>query len=77
MRKCSLLRKITVVALILIATTTLSTYAQGPGDPGGGPSGGDPPVGAGVPLDGGAIALLIAGAAYGIKSLRKKKGKDQ
>jgi hypothetical protein len=74
MKKSSLLRKIAVVAFILIATTTLSTYAQGPGDPGGGPSG-DPPVGA--PLDGGALALLIAGAAYGIKSLYKKKGKDE
>ncbi len=75
MKKSSLLRKIAVVAFVLIATATLSTYAQGPGGPGGGPGGGDPPVGA--PLDGGALALLIAGAAYGIKSLHKKKGKDE
>ena len=76
MKKKSLLQKIAVVIFVLIATTTVSTYAQGPGDPGGGPAG-DPPVGAGAPLDGGALALLIAGAAYGIKSLRKKKGKDE
>lgn len=69
----SFLKKISFVVLILVATTTLSTFAQGPGDPGGGPGGGDPPVGAGVPLDGGALGLLIAGAIYGVKSLRKKK----
>lgn len=42
-----------------------------PADPGGGPVGDDPPVG--VPIDGGAVALLIAGAAYGVKKIRDKK----
>lgn len=73
MRKHSLLKRIAFIAFILIISSTISTFAQGPGDPGGGPVGGDPPVGAGVPLDGGALGLLIAGAIYGVKSLRKKK----
>ncbi len=75
MRKHSILKRITLIVMIFILSSTISTFAQGPGDPGGGPGGGDPPVGA--PLDGGALALLIAGAAYGIKSLYKKKGKGE
>lgn len=35
------------------------------------PVGDDPPVS--VPIDGGAIALLIAGSAYGAKKMREKK----
>jgi len=69
-------KKIKLVLLFssfLTISSIFSGFAQGPGDPGGGPGGGDPPVGTGVPLDGGALSLLIAGAIYGVKSLRKKK----
>lgn len=49
------------------------SFAQDPGDPGGAPAG-DPPVGdTAVPIDGGAVLLLAAGAAYGAKKLRDKK----
>jgi hypothetical protein len=48
----------------------MNLYAP-PGDPGGGPGGGDPPVGA--PIDGRAVVLLIAGAAYGARKLKARK----
>jgi hypothetical protein len=67
-------KKIKLVAFLsFFLFSSITLFSQGPGDPGGGPGGGDPPVGTGVPLDGGSIALLVAGAAYGMKSLRKKK----
>jgi len=73
MREFTVIKKIVFVVFVLIATATLSIYAQ-PGETGGGPGGGDPPVGgAGVPLDGGALGLLIAGAVYGVKKLKEKK----
>ena len=50
----------------------LSTEMAGPGGPGGGP-GTNPPVGGNTPLDGGAIFLLIAGAAYGIKQIKNSR----
>ena len=77
MRKHSILKRITLIVMVFILSSTISTFAQGPGDPGGGPGGGDPPVGAGAPLDGGALGLLIAGAIYGVKSLRKKKKTEE
>lgn len=40
----------------------------------GDPGAGDPPVGA--PIDGGAVVLLIAGAAYGVKKYKEKKQSD-
>lgn len=56
--------------VVLIVFGVFNLYAP-PADPGGGPVGDDPPVG--VPIDGGAVALLIAGAAYGVKKFRDKK----
>ncbi len=47
-----------------------------PASPGFGPVGNDPPVGdppVAVPIDFGAIALLLAGVAYGAKKLKDKK----
>lgn len=58
-----------ILALIMIA---LLSFAQpGPGDPGyiGG--------GAAVPLDGGLLIALLAGATVAISSFRKKKNKDK
>jgi hypothetical protein len=50
-----------LLTMLFIAFQVIIIYAQ-PGDPGGGPTGGDPPVGgSGVPLDGGALELLLAG----------------
>lgn len=64
------MKKITAFLAGLLFFGVLNLYAP-PGDPGGGPGGGDPPVG--VPIDGGAVVLLIAGAAYGVKKFRNKK----
>jgi len=61
-----------VAILTFILFSSIAAYSQ-PGDPGGGPGGGDPPVGAGVPLDGGALGLLVVGALYGANQLKKKK----
>lgn len=54
--------------MVLLFLGTLGTViAQGgPGGPGGDPE---------VPLDGGAILMLIAGVAYGVKRLRGKREK--
>lgn len=71
MTKSPFYKRIAFISLVLILTSTISAFAQ-PGDPGGGPGGGNPPVGAGVPLDGGALGLLVAGAIYGMKSLHMK-----
>jgi hypothetical protein len=54
-----------IALLIVLLTIQISVLMAQPGGPGGGPGGGDPPVGgAGIPLDGGALELLITGIAY-------------
>ena len=53
--------------LLLLAGKVNIVLAQGPGSTGPTPS--PPPTG--VPLDGGASLLLAAGAAYGLRRLRK------
>jgi hypothetical protein len=69
-------KKIKLVAIFsFLLCSAITVYSQ-PSDPGGGPGGGDPPVGAGVPLDGGSLGLLIAGAIYGAKQLKNKKLTD-
>ena len=67
------MKKITTVLVALLFFGVFNLYAP-PGEPGGGPVGEDPPVG--VPIDGGAVVLLIAGAAYGVKKLRSSKIKS-
>jgi hypothetical protein len=64
------MKKLTTFLAALLFFGVFNLYAP-PGDPGGGPGGGDPPVG--VPIDGGAVVLLIAGAAYGVKKIKDKK----
>ncbi len=73
-----------VKRLILIAVFALFTvvaFAQGPGDPGGDPSGESPPIGAGggAHLGGGILILLTLGLAYGGKRLYdlKKEKKEE
>jgi hypothetical protein len=66
------MKKLTTLLAALLFFGVMNLYAP-PGDPGGGPGGGDPPVGTDVPIDGGAIVLLIAGAAYGVRKLKKKE----
>ena len=64
-----------ILLLVFLMTIYVSASYSQPGGPGGGPSNGtDEPVGgnAGVPLDGGAIELLIAGLCY--LGYRKVKG---
>ncbi|MBN2778682.1 MAG: hypothetical protein JXR36_13635 [Bacteroidales bacterium] len=64
------MKKLIGLLASLIVIGVFNLYAP-PADPGGGPVGDDPPVG--VPIDGGAVALLIGGAAYGVKKIRDKK----
>lgn len=68
------MKKLTTFLVALLFFGVLNLYAP-PGEPGGGPVGDDPPVGA--PIDGGAVVLLIAGAAYGVKKLRNSKIKHE
>jgi hypothetical protein len=59
-----------LLIVLLIAFSMITLYAQ-PGDPGGAPTGGDPVVST-VPLDGGALELLMAGLAIiGFKKIKK------
>ncbi|HEY0899888.1 MAG TPA: hypothetical protein VGD90_11170 [Sphingobacteriaceae bacterium] len=60
---------------ILLSTSVFAVYSQTPGgsgDPGMPGDNGDPD-GEDVPLDGGVVFLLAAGAAYGYKKLRDNK----
>lgn len=61
-----------VAVLIFIWST--SFFAQAQGGPDDGPGGG-PEVPTEVPIDGGAVLLLAAGAGYGVKRLRDRKKK--
>ncbi len=64
------MKKLISLFAVITIFGIMSLFAQ-PGGPGGGPGGGDPPVG--VPIDGGAAALLVAGAVYGARKLKKKR----
>ncbi len=57
--------KFLIFAILLFFTGMASALAQGPGF--------DDDVVDEVPIDGGVSALVIAGAAYGLKKLRDKK----
>lgn len=55
----------------LLAGALTPTLAQAPGS--GGPSPSTPTAPTDTPIDGGASLLLAAGAAYGLKRLRKAR----
>ncbi len=57
------------IVLILIATG----LAAQPGGGGGGQGGGGNPPGTGAPIDGGAVGLLFAVAAYAYRQTKEKK----
>jgi len=57
------MRKAKLIVVLLMLQMT--AFAQGnPGLPDGDPD---------VPIDGGMVALLVAGAAYGVKKIRDMK----
>ena len=70
--------KILISILWLIFISPVLSWAQ-PDPPGGGPGGGDPPVG-GSPLDEGLIFLLVFAGLYGlfilIRIIRRHKNRD-
>jgi hypothetical protein len=63
------------ILVILLSTSVYTVYSQTPGGTGdpGMPGDNEDPDGEDVPLDGGVIFLLAAGAAYGYKKLRVNK----
>lgn len=61
--------KITFAIFLVTASTAL--FAQPGGGGGGQGQGGPPPTG--VPIDGGAAALLVAAGLYGAMQLKAKK----
>ena len=63
------------LALITLLGLTMLGPAQAQTDPGsGGPVPGNPPADpTAVPLDGGAGLLLVGGAAYMLKALRRRR----
>ena len=73
------IKKLFLVLAIVIIPTVFA-LADGPGGPGGGATGtggpggfGGIPVGGSTPIDGGMSFLLLFGAAYGAKKIRKEK----
>ena len=69
-------KKILIPLFMLAMAFSVSSFAQGPGEPphpneGNNPTqSGNTPVGGGASIDGGLGILLLAGAAYGGWSLR-------
>lgn len=64
---------ISAATAILIFISTLA-FAQPGGTGGGQGQGGNPPGGGGsVPIDGGAISLVLGVAAYGYKKFKEEK----
>ncbi|MFN8321915.1 MAG: hypothetical protein U0T74_04605 [Chitinophagales bacterium] len=65
---------IKTISTLLFVITTAVIYAQPGGTGGGQGQGGNPPGGGGgaVPIDGGAIGLVIGAAAYGYKRLKQQ-----
>lgn len=61
------------VLVILLSTSVFVADSQTPGGDPGMPGDNGDPDGLDVPLDGGVVFLLAAGAAYGYKKLRANK----
>ncbi|MDP2722914.1 MAG: hypothetical protein Q8O72_09160 [Bacteroidales bacterium] len=57
-----------ISAMLLLPLLTIGQM-RGPSDPGGGPTGSDPPIGGGAPIGSGLVFLLTMGAVYGGKKL--------
>jgi hypothetical protein len=66
------MKKLFILMSAVVCFFFLTSFAP-PGEPGGSPEEDDPPVGVAVPIDGGAVALLLAGAAYGAKKIKDNK----
>ena len=74
----STLKNLIFTAILAVAVSfAADSMAQSPFPPPGGTGGGGPiePPASGVPIDGGISALLVAGAAYGVKKFRDHKNK--
>lgn len=57
----------TAILLLIILPFLVSAQQTSPGDPGGEPTGNDPPLGGGAPIGGGLFILIGLGALYGGK----------
>ena len=57
------------IAILLIIPITNFAQQTSPGDPGGEPTGEDPPLGGGAPIGSGLFILMGLGVAYGGKKL--------
>ena len=77
--KSSIIKSIAIVCAFLLFTISESAAQRNNNGKGGGKGkGNDKPKGGttGVPIDGGASVLLVAGAAYGLKKLRDQYRKN-
>ena len=72
------MKKIISIISILIISLFLCIPVSfaGPGDPPGGPTGGDTPIGGGAPIGGGSLILIGMAVAYGGRKLYQMKKED-
>ena len=69
---------ISFLLIIVFYLFSYTGYGQmaGPGEPNGEPELSDPPLGGNAPISGGAVLLLIMGAAYGCRKLYRLRNID-
>lgn len=72
-----ILQAFVIASLITVTFTAYSQLPGGTGDDPGLPDDGTDPDGTDVPLDGGVVFLLAAGAAYGYTRLKDRKQECQ
>jgi len=71
--KKKIVTALSITILMILTAFPLVAQTTHPGDPGGSPQTGDPPLGGGAPIGGGTFILMALGAAYGGKKLVKLK----
>ena len=73
------MKKIILIIIItcLMIPGMLFSQQRGPGNPGGEPTGNDPPIGGGAPVGSGMVILLSLGAAYLGRKVYVNHKKDQ
>lgn len=65
------------ICIFQVFSITAIAQMTAPIDPGGEPSGSDPPLGGGAPVGGGTIVMLVMAAVYGGKKAFDLRKNDE